>query len=268
MSVFSGTIESMGNDIFGNNLSGTAQEYLNVSASHKYYGTAFSLVDDFYQVIEPVGLALVITFFFLELLDSATKDNFTVEHFARSLIKLVITTIVIENSVSIFNTMMYIGYALANSIKLVDDYNITPDNIVNSLGGGTLFADIILILQLFIPWFISLIIRVGIIFACVGRALDMLIKCAFAPIGLSDMFTEGLRSSGVRYLKNFLASCLSAVIMVAALRLGGSIQQAVLSSNSGFFNSISSILTVIVFQAATLSLVMKSQSIARELIAG
>ena len=57
MSVFSGTIESMGNDIFGNNLSGTAQEYLNVSASHKYYGTAFSLVDDFYQVIEPVGFS-------------------------------------------------------------------------------------------------------------------------------------------------------------------------------------------------------------------
>jgi hypothetical protein len=272
MAAFQDTVESMVNDIFGSRMVEHADKYLNVTNGNIYSG-AFAKVQLFYNAALPVGLALVVTFFFLELIDSATKDNFTVEHFARSLIKLVITTIVIENCVDIFNTMMSIGYSLtqefigAGSPKDSGLLVNAKDLVNNKLGGGGLFSNMGLMIKLFIPWVFSLLVQVGVIFACVGRALDLLIKCAFAPIGMADMFTEGLRSSGVRYLRNFLASCLSAVVMIAAIILGCSISEVALDNNFAM-SDIMSVFTVVVFQAATLSLVMKAQSIAKELIAG
>ena len=69
-------------------------------------------------------------------------------------------------------------------------------------------------LMLFLPWVLSIAVNLGAKLACYQVLIEIGIRRMFTPLAIGDIYQEGLRSPGVRYLKKLLAAFLKITIIV------------------------------------------------------
>lgn len=78
-------------------------------------------------------------------------------------------------------------------------------------------------LILLVPWVLSLFVKLATKFCVYQVALEIGIRKIFLPLAIADIYQEGLRSPGVRYLKKLvacflkIAMCASVGIIIAAI---------------------------------------------------
>ena len=94
-----------------------------------------------------------------------------------------------------------------------------------------------------------------------GRIIEAGIRFAFMPIGVSDAFTHGISSPGVRYIKKFFAVCLQGAVIYAIIIVGASMMGQVSSGGSFGFLSHFGIITQLVIAFSMIGAMLKSQSI-------
>lgn len=78
-------------------------------------GNLWKYINKVYETLKPVGIALCTTFFIISLLSLATRDNTTLEHFIKEIIKFMVAVAVLANITTIFNLMMNIGDHMAET---------------------------------------------------------------------------------------------------------------------------------------------------------
>ena len=61
----------------------------------------------------------------------------------------------------------------------------------------------------------------------------IIVRVIFAPIGIVQLFDEGQRSAGIRYLKKFLAEALTFAVIVGVLFASAKLQNSIVLSISG-----------------------------------
>lgn len=222
-----------------------------------------SMKDTYKNIVSPVGLALVTLYFLIELIDKTTKDNFSLEHFFKLMLKIVVAKLLIENGWDILNGCINIGSNLAEAIvaspknvsstaKLLDDYakEIQDTNTIGNLG---------MIIQWFLPWVFSWISKVICIVVCWGRMIEIGVRATIAPIAMADIFSDGTHSGGFRYMRKFLAVCLQAAVIMIIIQISGIIQGLIIGKG-----------TITMFKAvivglSTCMMVIRSQQFASDL---
>ena len=213
-------------------------------------------------IVSPVGEALIVLFFLIELIDKTTKDNFSLEHFFKLMLKVVIAKLLIENGWDILTSCINIGSSLATAITsdpkglsstVLDDYakDIQDENTIGNLG---------MIIQWFLPWVFAWISKLICIVICWGRVIELGVRAVTAPISMADIFQDGTHSGGFRYLRKFLAVCLQAAVIMVIIQVAGIIQNLIIGGG-----------TVTMFKAvvvglSTCMMVVRSQQFASDLV--
>ena len=216
------------------------------------------------DIVSPVGEALIVLFFLIELIDKTTKDNFSVEHFFKLMLKVVIAKFLIENGWDILTGCINVGSNLAGAItsdpkgltsksKVLDQYakEIQETNTIGNLG---------MIIQWFLPWVFAWISKMICIVICGGRMIELGVRAVTAPISMADIFQDGTHSGGFRYLRKFLGVCLQAAVIMIVIQVSGIIQGLIIGKD-----------TVTMFKAvvvglSTCMLVVRSQQFASDLV--
>lgn len=216
------------------------------------------------DIVSPVGEALIVLFFLIELIDKTTKDNFSVEYFFKLMLKVVIAKFLIENGWDILTGCINVGSNLAGAItsdpkgltsksKVLDQYakEIQETNTIGNLG---------MIIQWFLPWVFAWISKMICIVICWGRMIELGVRAVTAPISMADIFQDGTHSGGFRYLRKFLGVCLQAAVIMIVIQVSGIIQGLIIGKD-----------TVTMFKAvvvglSTCMLVVRSQQFASDLV--
>lgn len=82
----------------------------NVGTNSVTLGDAlWNTVNEVFEKLQPVGIALCTTFFIISLIAMASKDNATLEHYIREVIKFIVAVTIITNLGKILNYTMRLG---------------------------------------------------------------------------------------------------------------------------------------------------------------
>lgn len=190
------------------------------------YSLYWSTINNFIEIVEPFGYALIATYFLMSLLDSAAKDNVTMDSVIKVLMELILVVALVGNLGTIINAMLNINESIiAGFTAPKNTYNSTTlsgadyvDALLESKDGHNL-AMTSIFLNAFCMWIVHFVAMVGVTFAAISRALDIGWRCVLAPIGVANCFEGGLASPGVKYMKGLGASILSgaAIYIVTAI---------------------------------------------------
>ena len=190
----------------------------------------------FNRAILPVGYALLCLYFLIELMEKTTHDNFNLEHFIRMSIKLLVGKILMDNSLAFLNGMIAFGNILigdfSKSVKDLPPGAIDIEAIVADGPSGKISSAlrwIQLIVPYLITWFPTILVKV----ACYARSIEIIVRTMLAPIGMADIYSEGTRGPGFRYLRKFLAVNLQAIVILGILYAATILNTALLASGLG-----------------------------------
>lgn len=119
--------------------------------------------------------------------------------------------------------------------------------------------------ELFFPWVISIIISGAAKFCVYQAALEIGVRKIFVPLAVADIYQDGLRSPGVRYLKKFLAAFLKIAICAAIGLVIGAATTIDLSGieSVGVFEHLFGILAV---SAAGVGFMFKGGEVANDIV--
>lgn len=211
-----------------------------------------------YDVVKPVGMALLLLFFLIEVLSDSTSDNFNTEHLMKKLISLAICAIVIIEGPNILGVLVQFGdqmlevaedaIAAASAsgglakevwIDLVmeDDGGLFSFFFVLGRAIGSIFGNLIY-------WILTMAAIVVICFTAFGRVLELSVRYIFAPLGLASIISGNApaRSAGMRYLKQFASLCLQGAVIVAAVGAAGIIKASIDADESFIMGTFAFIL--------------------------
>ena len=116
--------------------------------------------------------------------------------------------------------------------------------------------------QLLFPWLLCAALSGVASFIAYSRMIEMMLRVVAAPIALSDFFSEGLHSTGWRYIKTFLAICLQGFMILLIAKIYSSIVGKIITGGS--FMELTVGFLVISF--AAIALMFKSLSLCKEMV--
>jgi len=216
-------IQSMIDSIFGNEL------YISIKDAVLFnVDGAWTILSDIYdRAILPVGYSLLVLYFLIELMEKTTHENLNFEHFLRLFIKLIVGKILMDNAIDVLAGLLAIGNSLATAISekfgggFLDGSDNANSQIVNitllkeSASDLNLFESIGVWARLITPQLANMVVLAMAKVVCWSRSIEIVVRAMLAPIAMPDIFSEGTRGHGFRYLKRFLAVSLQGVIILA-----------------------------------------------------
>lgn len=184
------------------------------------WGTVKDLTID---TIMPVGIALVTTYFIMSLIDMASKDNTTLEHYIKEFIKLIIAVTIVTKSWPIILYLLKISEFLLRDIGAeleafkLDKLDGIVDKILadNSSYGGY----VALWFTSLLPWLVKKISVLALYVCVFMRVLDVTWRAALFPIGAANLFEGGISSPGVKYIKSFFGALLAGAMIMLILAI-------------------------------------------------
>lgn len=238
----------------------------------KYHLTLWNVAQSVYDSIKVVGMGFVTLYFLIGLMDRAQSEQFNVEHFFKAMLKYSVTLIFVINGFTLFGYVINLGNALLTTID--NAINLSPtitgvETLLNAYYArcqdkSFFLSDVInglsILLELCIPYLCMFLAKIILKVLVYSRLVELFIRAAFMPIGISDMFNGNGNGTGVRYIKKLLGTAFQGSMIMAILSLYKTLLAGV--SNSG----LSSPIEVIVITFAIISLVMKSQQWANEIL--
>lgn len=281
--------------LFGNGLLNDIAEFLNTINTATVNALNTGVISDAIGIFKGLAASLVILFFLIELLNEAQKDFVTFERLTVMLVRLLAVTVLIMNlemivsgleelSVLIFNAVKDLARNSSNSFEIFGEnaatgyrYSEVEKDMKDALGKAGIKQALMVVLQLLIPWLISRLCYVVAYVIAVGRSIELIVRAIFSPIGVANLFEDGTRSSGFRYLKKFAACALQLGAIAVILYAANALCNSLISSLSEGYMTITkdNLLDVLgstalwsmsAIQLAVIGITLKAQSICNDIL--
>lgn len=267
-------VKDMFKTVFGGGMFDKILDILTINPTTGEYAIVWVLVESIYKdIMVPVALALMIVWFLVAFIEKAASEQVTFEQIFLLTAKLIAAKWIIENGLDIFATLWSLGISLTRQIYGVINspggLAFDTNALWKSLTGQKWSEDLGLVkslgvaFQLLLPWIASLIMSGIATFICYSRLLELLTRIIFAPVAVSDFITEGLRGSGWRYLKNFLAIALQGAFIICISGLFSRLMAGVVPTTGEFWDVL---IKYLVFSFAACALMFKSLSLSKEIV--
>jgi len=224
----------------------------------------------------PIGSALLVLYFLIELMEQTTHDNFNIEHFFRMFIKLLLGSLLINNGLVILQDLQAFGNSICNSMidSKISLGGLSPEALAvfhaqaDSLAW---YKAPLLWVQLAIPFLMDFVIQILVQVICYSRLIEIVVRAMFAPLALPDVFAEGTRGGGFKYLKKYFATCLQGAIILGICIAMATLSASYLPIDTNGLSDINKIpytyyLQTVTLGFATASLVMKSKEWANDVV--
>lgn len=195
------------------------------------YSLYWTTINNLIGIVKPFGYALITTYFLASLLDSAAKDNVTMDSVIKIFIQLILVIAIVGNLELIINAFLTINESIVTRFGEVNKL----DGKENGAMSGAAYVDAMIkrnqegshtdgmvgiLFEGAILWIFHWISIIGITFAALSRALDIGWRCVLSPIGTANCFEGGISSPGVKYLKSLGASILAGAAIYAVAAIG------------------------------------------------
>lgn len=249
-------------DTLANELGDWTSEVFGVLDSTLGMLTASSL----WKVCIIVACDLLVIYFFQSMMDQASRDMFSFDKLVVSFIKMLIAfsvLIYLEEILgyvielgSLFNRLLIEddGFIVSQSFSAnaVDAYSEYFNHIYKILSIlGTLFV-------LLIPYAIAFFAEIMGKFLILSSAIMLMVRCVFSPIAVVQLFEDGSRSSGMRYLKGLFADALSFAVIIVIIYVANTIGNSVINvSDPTWWTVPENILANFTFSDAILYIIPK-----------
>lgn len=228
-------------------LGGLSSEYSLIGAGKQMY--------DYMKV---VGICLIFLYFLIDLLDEVQADSFTIEHLIKKLLTLTIAIVVLTIGGEIFDYICQLGDALIQDAKGAvsngaDGEMRTLYESIIGVDDGGFFSNLLacitmlgIIAENLIPYILTFVVYLIAYLVSFSRFIEILVRFAFAPIGMAQLVSGGAKGPGMRYIKKFASCVLQGA--VCTLSFGTvSIIQSTSNELNAFFASILVPITLIGF---------------------
>lgn len=281
--------------LFGNGLLNDIAEFLNTINTATVNALNTGVISDVIGIFKGLAASLVILFFLIELLNEAQKDFVTFECLTVMLLRLLAVTVLIMNlemivngleelSVLIFNAVKDLAGSSSNSFEIFGEsaatgyrYSEVEKEMKDALGKAGIKQALMVVLQLLIPWLISRLCYVVAYVIAVGRSIELIVRAIFSPIGVANLFEDGTRSSGFRYLKKFAACALQLGAIAVILYASNALCNSLIGSLSDGYMTItkdnlldvlgsSALWSMSAIQLAVIGITLKAQSICNDIL--
>lgn len=236
-----------------------------------------SLISTAMNIFSAIACSLLILYFFMDLVDQAKRDMFSFEKLIVGFIKFLAAFAVLLCLPDILSGLVQIGEALYNLMQETGSGTISSAITSGSSGSIRLFTDIPLsssgrsawtqmpdwsesavqeafedafgfgpvklikniqlLIICFIVWIIGMIAKIAGYFICTANALMIIVRIVFSPVAVVQLFEDGSRSSGMRYIKGLAADCITMAVIVVILIVSSALTNGLVSS----FTSITEI---------------------------
>lgn len=281
--------------LFGNGLLNDIAEFLNTINTATVNALNTGVISDVIGIFKGLAASLVILFFLIELLNEVQKDFVTFERLTVMLLRLLAVTVLIMNlemivngleelSVLIFNAVKDLAGSSSNSFEIFGEsaatgyrYSEVEKEMKDALGKAGIKQALMVVLQLLIPWLISRLCYVVAYVIAVGRSIELIVRAIFSPIGVANLFEDGTRSSGFRYLKKFAACALQLGAIAVILYASNALCNSLIGSLSDGYMTItkdnlldvlgsSALWSMSAIQLAVIGITLKAQSICNDIL--
>lgn len=248
--------------VLSGNLSTTMKEAISSSGITKViFG---STVKGFYDTVAKLGTSIVIVYFLSELLEQATRENFSLEQLFKLLLKLLIAKLLLENGFTLMQIIMNTANGLAADI-VMNFKDPTNANVLTewteTIEDAGIMECIFIVIQWLIPYILTFISRIAIFMVLYSRYIEMALRVAAAPIGMSDIFSHGTQSKGFQYLRKFAAVCLQTFVILIIIFVGALCQSYIMQTGG-----LSVVVGCLVFNLTVAGMVVKSGHIANDIM--
>lgn len=248
-----------------------------------------------------IGVSLLTVFLYVDILDKATKDMITLEKLIMIFIKYFLAIMILINLPDLIVTLFNLAKGLYDmlgekasfsslNIEYYPGHNpntaVYPEwsedlqkafkeaGIKNGISAlwKNFLALITTILVILVMW----VGKIAGYFVVAGNALSLIARVLFAPLGVVQCFDEGLRSSGIRYLKKIVADALTFAVILGIMYAMSRIQVAILGGTGKIEritpDNVLSLLSIkycigaIVLQLSAVGAMMKASQIANDVV--
>lgn len=249
------------------------------------YTDASKLVHEVYvNLMVPIAVSLLVIYFVIALIEKTTNEQFTYEQLFLLLAKMVIGIFIISKGWDILKELQDIGLKIFDIFKYWADKSGIMENfetpviedshkeffkeltgvkwsdkqlgfmksIKAFLGGGFIIIP---------AWLLQKIVVITIYAVVFLRIMEIYVRAMFAPFALSDIFYNGLNSTGFRFLKSFLAVFLQVIVIYGCILLYIVLGKDLTSEPSMIF-----LIKHLGLTAAALGSVLKSQTLIKEFV--
>lgn len=223
-----------------------------------------------YNSMSSIGLGLAVVWVMLDLIEKAQIDQISPETIIRWCIKMIMAILVVDNADDIAKALIAIGNEMVNPSNMgtPEDMSnglaVTIDEIFEMLKSAGFIKTTTTLLELLIPALGMIVCLLLMLVMMFGRIIEIGIRFAFMPIGVSDAFTHGISSPGMRYIKKFFAVCLQGAVLYAIIIVGSSMMGQVSTGAFGFLSHFG-IITQLVIAFSMIGAMLKSQSIINDI---
>ena len=280
------TCKRMVADIFSGGLSDSVKEIVLTNPATKY-PEAWDIMTDVYKgAILPVAFGLLAIHLIIGVIQQSIRlDQLTWQQFIKPFLSFLAAWIIIKNGLNILVILISI------SQEITETMSISAESSMETLLAGAyaivekevdgIISGVFFMFQLFLPWAAALILNIAIKVVCYSRIFELYLKTMIAPLGMSDVVTKGLEGNGLRFFKNYFATCLQGAVIVGISIIYGAILGSVLPvitvvdgvvqmTQNGVVTTDVNIAglagTALVMGFAALSMMMKAGQIAKEVL--
>lgn len=229
-------------------------------------------MSQFVTIFSGIAGALLVLYFFIDIISQASRDLLSIDRLVVALIKLVAALAVLVSLQSIIyyiidfgqNMVIWMSYGgsgggvgiFKNAFKnknalsskkgnnyyngfyfFVKDQKTWPNHdkfltlhdsdagieegkaLKYYTGIFSFFRSFSLVLKLAMPMLISLAARLAGYFLATSNMAMLIVRCVFSPLAVVQLFEDGSRSAGIRYLKGIFADALSFSIIIVILQV-------------------------------------------------
>lgn len=193
-----------------------------------------------------IACSLMVLYFFMHLADQVNRDLFTMDKMIVMFIKLVLSFAVLANLPILVDNLIQVGMLMFNLVEsrftvnpeTLIDIQVTADSINQEYNSGIsaifgfithlptwllcMVANILYMIVMVIGYFIS-----------TSTILMGLARAVFCPIAVVELFEDGSRSSGVRYLKGLVADFMSLAVMYIIIVMASQVSAGLITEMLG-----------------------------------
>lgn len=250
--------------------------------------------------------SLMIIFLYIDLTSNATKELLTLERLVLTFIKFFVAMVILIYLPEILDTLFNLAkgiYDMACDKFTYDniDYGIRffpndgnsnpsqfPDfetikDALKDAGYSNKVTAVIKHISEFIPLLlvnlVFFVAKAAAYLITVSNAIMVIVRAVLAPLGIVQLFDDGQRSNGIRYLKKFVGEALTfaaivGILYAASLLQGQLIASVVADSLGGELSvdniadvlNLSTLVPIVIIQLSAAGAIMKATQLSNDIV--
>ena len=232
--------------VFGDSMSDTLSKWMESVFSVISDILNGNMVNVIFDAFAAIACSLLILYFFQDLMNQASKDMFSFEKLVVMFIRMFIAFCVLLYTKDILDIIVKwatgfkdISFSISGEFRddvfrdfgldryTRSDFEEEFKGLRNILRAMSAWGSLLL------PYAISFFAELMGKFVITSSGVMLVVRMIFSPIAVVQVFEEGSRSSGIRYIKGMLADAMSFGVILIIIRIGNSFSAGLVNSALG-----------------------------------